>query len=353
MNRLHSIVYPITYIGFNVMKRLSPIFQRLIVLIPAEDCICTNQILKPEEALLSSVAPCPLGERLPWFNGFIESTIGWARDIGLGNGFGLQTNDFLKDDESIPAIIDALAKEKNKNPLIEAQIFLRLAHDLDQKEDETELALEMLKTKEASLKDILNGPTHPADEPESPIHEPNKTTWTVSTPLKRLTSWSELWIRTDADIRTALPIGISIDIKDLMDTAYESLTNESAVDLLALKLPHDPSDFNKKWPAIKKEFEDLTYAVSIFKRENEKTQDKKAKAALQRLKEAALRISDRWNDSLTNELTYGPTLGLGLYPKASFGELLLRASGRHLPASQDKNTYTAQSEVAGSSFYLY
>ncbi|MGQ9812748.1 MAG: hypothetical protein ACUVQ2_05025 [Dissulfurimicrobium sp.] len=352
MNRLHSIIYPVTYTGFNIMRRLSGIFQRLTILIPAEDCTSSNQVFGSEEIILSPVAPCPFGERLSWFNGFIESITRWARDVGLGKGLDSQlARDFLKDDESIPAIIDALGKEGRKDPLLEAQIFLRLAHDLDQQEDETELALVMLKTKEASLKDILHGVSSASDEPERPFHEPNETTWTVSMPLKRLASWSELWARADADSHEALPIGISIDVKDLMDKAYESLANESAIDLLALKLPRDPSTCAKVWPDIEDGFEELAKAVSMLRKEAGKVPGKEAEEAICRLKEMASRLSAQW-DSLTSGITYGPSLGLSLYPKTSFGELLFKASNIRLSASEN-SAHVAHIDRAGYSFYLY
>jgi hypothetical protein len=334
------------------MRRLSGIFQRLTILVPAEDCASSDQAFRPEGIVLSPIAPCPFGERLPWFNGFIGSITRWARDVGLGKGLDSQpAGDFLKDDESIPAIIDALGKEGHKDPLLEAQIFLRLAHDLDQREDETELALAMLKTKEASLKAILSGVNSAPDEPERPVPEPNETTWTISMPLKRLAAWSELWARVDADIHGALPTGISIDVKDLMDKAYESLANEPAIDLLALKLPRDASACAKVWPDIENGFAELAEAVSILGKAAGKVPGKEAEEAVCRLKEMASRLSAHW-DSLTSGITYGPSLGLSLYPKASFGELLFKASNIH-PSASKNSAHLAHIDRAGSSFYLF
>lgn len=346
MNRLHSLIYPVTYTGFNIIRRLSGIFQRLTILVPAEDCTSSDQTFRPEGIILSSVAPSPFGERLPWFNGFIGSITGWARDVGLGKGLDSQPiGDSLKDDESIPAIIEALEKEGRKDPLLEAQIFLRLAHDLDQREDETERALAMLKTKETLLKDILHGVTSAPDEPGRLFLEPDETTWTVSMPLKRLAAWSELWERADADIHEASPTGIGIDVKDLMDKAYEASAKELAIDLLALKLPRDPSACAKAWPGMEKGFEDLINAVYMSAKETSQRPQREAEDAVDRIKQEASRLSALW-DSLTVGVEYGPILGLTLYPRVSFGELLFKASGRPGPASVD-------SGQTGWSFYLY
>ncbi|MGB9711918.1 MAG: hypothetical protein ACP5J5_02855 [Dissulfurimicrobium sp.] len=340
MNQMHGVVYPVTYLGFNLKGHLSRMFSRLTAIIPAEDCMPFSASSDPSSMKLSYISPCPLGDRLQWFNGFIRSITSWARDVDL-EAINLGG---LLDSESIPEIITSLKKSR-KDPLLKAQILLRLAHNHDRNEDEAEESLVRLKTKEMVLKDILLG--EPAigrgTGPDKMAQRPLATTVTVSIPSKRLAAWSELWTR--ANLEGVSPVGIGIDVKDLMDKAYESLTGTPAIDLLALKLPIDPSIDVSARPEIKKGLEDLAAAVSLLTKETTEGLRDGAEGVADRLKQDALRLSGLW-DGLINGMECGPIIGLSLYPRVSFDELLLKASGG-CPPTPGHNGQT------GWSFYLY
>ena len=337
MDQLHGIIYPITYPGLNVRARLAQVFDRISVLVPVEDIIPDVSAEGPPGLDMSFIASSPLGERLSWFNGFMKSIIGWGQEMGLGTAINAQSvlEASLSEDESTLSIMKAMKKDVCKDALLEAQVFLRLAHEFDQREDELGRVLGEIEMKENVLGGILHGPVSGSYTPGSEVRGPAIAP--LSMPLKRLSAWYELWQRYKGP--AGWPVGIGIDVKDLMDKAYEKIASAPATDIVCLKLPPDPSIRPGTRPEIRQGLTELIKAVS--------SQPQKAlQEVMNNLSSKADELSQQWL-KLTDGLDDGPTLALGIYPGVSFVRLVPAVSGKaHDLAPGGK-------DVIGWSFYLY
>lgn len=336
MDQLHGIIYPVTYPGSNVRARLAQVFDRITALVPVEDVIPDLTAKGPSGLDMAFAAPSPLGERLSWFNGFMRSMAGWGQEMGLGTAVDARSMlDSLSDDESALSIMKALKGDEPKDALLDAQIFLRLAHEFDQKEDELGLVMSEVDIKEDLLGDIMHGSASGCYFRRRDARGPQIAR--LSTPLRRLSAWNELRMR--YKWLTGWPVGIGIDVKDIVDKAYEKIAGIPAVDTICLKLPLDPSVRPGTRPEIREGLDELIKTII--------TLDAKAsKEAMNRLNSKADELSQQWL-KVTDGLDDGPTFAFCIYPGVSFGRLVSEVSGKAhdlTPGGED---------VIGWSFYLY
>ena len=241
------------------------------------------------------------------------------------------------EEESLQGILNTLRGTEVPDPLLDAQIFLRLSLDLDRRNDELQTDLDEMVIHEDRLKSILQDPVEQTDSqgssknPHSPIIKP------LLMAKERLSAWALLWQKyTDSG---PWPIGESITVKDLVDNAYEALQpREAPVDLLDLVLPLDPNIKPGESDKINNGLTSLIKAIS-----NTTIQNMSDNGDIQELSEE---IKEYWGKTNKNQFP-GPTMNLTLYPKRTWNEVFSKAA--HLELKQNSQNPAAS---IGWSFFL-
>ena len=339
MSNLHGLLYPATYLRKNTMERIAQVFSKLTVLVPTEDVDSTAFPSSSNSSMtINTAAPAPLGDRLDWFTDLIRNWKAWAEEMGLGEKFPASAllTSATGEEESVLAILNALKDKEEPDPLLEAQIFLHLAFDLDRREDELRIALDEVAVREDKLKSILQDPDKPTDPSVPPKNAHTPMIEPLSRAKEHLKAWAMLWDKLPAG--ELWLIGESIAIKDLLDSAYEALRPGACpVDLLNLILPLDPA----KRPG---ESEDLrTKLTAIIETiSQEGLQDVIKDGKIQTLAE---QIELSWTDTIANQIP-GPTLNLTLYPDTSFDEVLSKQTNLNLYKKAESH------QKIGWSFFL-
>ncbi|NIA08272.1 MAG: hypothetical protein GWP10_00485 [Nitrospiraceae bacterium] len=342
MDKLHGLLYPTCYLRQGTMLRLAQVFSRLILLIPTEDThILPYRPLDNCPMEIEPIAPVPMGDRLGWFADLISNWKFWAKEMGLGkkiSAFTLMSAAADKqEEESVQTILSAIKKDvKATDPLLNAQIFLQLALDLDRREDELHIDLDRLAVQEDRLKLILQGPERPTKSPGSIELDPMIAP--LSMARERLKAWTVLWQKfTD---KRSWPIGESVASKDLLDTVYGGLQPKVLpIDLLDLALPPDP-DIR---PGESEEICNMLTAII----------DAIPKATIQdingegKIQELVREIGQKW-EKFTGSQAPGPRLKLTVYPQKTWEEVLLKANNL-----EPRDNQTGSLITNGWSFFLY
>ena len=329
MDKLHGLLYPTCYLRQDTMLRLAQVFSKLTLLIPTED----TQKISPYHPSsncpmeIEAIAPAPLGERLEWFTGLINNWESWAKQMGLGQKIPASTLMSAaagkEREESIQTILNTLKKSTEAtDPFLNAQIFLQLALDLDRQEDELHTDLGKLAVQEDRLKLILQGPGKLTDSPRPIEYSPMIVPLVMA--KERLKAWTMLWQKfTD---KRLWPIGESIALKDLIDSAYGTLQPSAfPIDLLELALPLDPNIRSEESDEISNM---LTVLVDAIPNATIHDMNKDEK-----IQELAREIEEKWEEATKDQIT-GPKLTLTLYPQETWSEVLSKATNLNLGNDQ-------------------
>jgi hypothetical protein len=335
----NGLLYPASYLSKENGLRLAQLFREFTLLAPAEDEPQPYPASISDHVEVTVAVPAPLGDRLASFNRIIKDWHAWARDMGLGRDTSpeifLQSAS-LERNESITEIISSLKGPAAEDPLLDARLFLRLAADLDRKEDELSAELAQLEIQQGSLRSILQGPDAGEPTQSSSERTGNAMIQPISRPKERLRAWARLW-REDR-IPGLWPVGESISIKDMMDQAYEALEpGQPASELLRLPLPlnHNIRPGHQ---------EQLTEALSELMKALSHKSDHDAGPNSDTAR-AADNVALLWAETV-QRLPTGPTIGLTVYPKRTWEEVMLKAVG-------EKDASLPDSPATGFSFYLY
>ncbi len=320
---LNALLYPATFPRRHTARRLSQVFDRLTVLLPAENLTVTHF----DDLPIDTIVPAPLEGRLSWFDRLIKDWKAWARETGLGTGVTAQV--LLKtwkhgSAESLEEIMASLSGKDVSDPLIEARILLRLAHEIDEEDDRLDLELASVSRLEKDLRASLQGES--ADE-GLPRDAGLPSIPPLDRPGPRIRAWNEIACR--AELNELLPVGEGMDVKDLLDRAYEDLVPGSFPhDLMRIRLPLALDVRPMDEPDIRKTFVSLVHSL-IEKGEE--------------TPEAAFDLEKRLSD-LSRIHGEGPEFRLTVYSKRSFQEVLSRAAGRPWKKAETPQT--------GFSFFL-
>jgi len=324
MDKLHGLLYPTCYLRQDTMLRLAQVFSKLTLLIPTEDTqISPYHPLSNSPMEIEVITPAPLGERLGWFTDLISNWESWAKQMGLGQKIPASTlmsaATGKEREESIQTILNTLKKSTEAtDPFLNAQIFLQLALDLDRQEDELRTDLCKLAAQEDRLKLILQGPGKLTDSPRPIKYSPMIVPLVMA--KERLKAWAMLWQKfTD---KGPWPIGESIALKDLLDSAYGTLQpSVFPIDLLDLALPLDP-DIR---PGESDEISNIL-TILIDAIPNATIQDINEGEKIQKL---VREISQKWEEASKSQIL-GPRLTLTLYPRKTWGEVLSKTTNLNL-----------------------
>ena len=328
MDKLHGLLYPTCYLRQDTMLRLAQVFSKLTLLIPTEDTQISPYYPSSNCPMeIRAIAPAPLGERLGWFTDLISNWKSWSKQMGLGQknpASTLMSAATAKErEESIQTILNTLKKSTEAtDPFLNAQIFLQLALDLDRQEDELRTDLAKLVAQEDRLKLILQGPREPTDSPRPIKYSPMIAPLAMA--KERLKAWAMLWQKFID--KGPWPIGESIALKDLLDSAYGTLQpSVFPIDLLDLALPLDPDIRPGKSDEISNI---LTVLIDAIR--NATIQDINEDEKIQEL---AREIEQKW-EKVTKDQIPGPRLTLTVYPQKTWGEVLSKATNLNLENDQ-------------------
>ena len=235
-----ALLYPACYLKSKSASAVSLFLDQIFVLAPSEDCI--EMIAHGQEInfmKISPILPSPLGEKLDDFKNGLKALETWGEQVGLGGNTGFETlYSALKnsENEDIQGIIGAIKGGKKEDILMASHFFLRLSMDADKRMDELEKELERVEMDKSKITDLVEGLS---------LSSGGKTagggTYFIE-PLnksrERLSAWTRTFFAGDWQAENVWPLGESISVKDLMDSAYESLSGGgSSQDVAAFSIP--------------------------------------------------------------------------------------------------------------------
>jgi len=306
MKKLQALLYPATRPRRATVARIRQAFGGITVLLPAEDLALSGSPDMP----IDTIVPALLEDRLSWFNRLIADWKAWARDMGPGHGMlaeAIGRSTAYGPDETTQGIMDELRHNTADNPLLDAQLILRIAHETDERDEALEEEIEGLAPMEEALRLALHGETEgrgSSSQGLPPSIPP------LERPALRLRAWAVLARK--ADTKGLLPLGEGIAVKDLVDRSYESLTHgKPPREILRLWLTRDPGIRPGCDDAIGN---DLLALVESMK---------SGGTDVDGLSEA---VKSRWAE-LTSGQETGPELCLTLYPGRSLASILAGPTG--------------------------
>ncbi|WP_456433018.1 hypothetical protein [Thermosulfuriphilus sp.] len=165
--KLSALVFPITYLRKDFLHLGLTFFDSLKVLSPTEEPPFEGAEELISKGQVNLCVPLPLGQRLPTFKKMIRDLEGWAQMMGRSGDlevFKIIPREVME--ESVSSIKAALKGEPSGTPredrLLEAQIFLTLAQNLDRRLDELEDEFRRLKEGALRLTEMIIGPEGPS-----------------------------------------------------------------------------------------------------------------------------------------------------------------------------------------------
>ncbi|MBA2849592.1 hypothetical protein G4V39_08480 [Thermosulfuriphilus ammonigenes] len=220
---LEALVFPFTHLRKDFLSLALTFFDRIKVLSTTEEG-------PPEEIrdLVASqkvevIVPAPLGDRLEDFKKTIAALENWA--LMMGRSGDLEVFKGLSREmieESVGSIKAALKGEEppeaEKNRLLEAQIFLTLAENLDRRLEDLEAEYHHLKKKAQDLTQMIVGPEGPEGF-ERWIIEPVEVPERAYLLRERLSSFVNLWIK--AKDESQLLLSDQSEVMEILEIACE------------------------------------------------------------------------------------------------------------------------------------
>ncbi|HID98608.1 MAG TPA: hypothetical protein EYP57_10570 [Thermodesulfobacteriaceae bacterium] len=341
MKSLRGLLYPAGFVHHNTLIHLARFFSALTVLVPTEEADDGKYCSETDvPVVVNAVAPAPLGDRIEEFNSMIRTWEGWAGDLGLGrdDASSALLDSTIRDMESsVQSILQSLKGPEKTDPLMEARFFLKLALEYDRRQDSLAMELAALSGKESRIDSIMKGPETAPLERSARVPQSSSRIEPLHRARQRMKAWTVLWKElTDTGL---CPVGETIEVKDMLDQAYELLEDgSSVVDLLTLPLPLDPSA-----GPVDDSGETMDSLINLVRLILEAGRyDVSGESEINRL---ADRIAWQWNNRLQAQET-GPVLSLVLYPGRSWEEVLICAC-------DTEDVKASNPDQTGWSFFVY
>ncbi len=316
-----ALIYPRCFVKKKIGSLLSLFFKEIMVLCPTEmdmDKI-GGPYFKDFSLQITPWIPNPMGkEAAKDLEAGIKALTTWGEQLGLGQNVSFETIYSAlsaSQDSEVQAVMDAL-KGKNRQDLITAaRAFLSLSLESDKREDELDTEIEKVEKQAQKISQLVEDSTL-LPEAEAPIYFVKS----VSKARERLRAWVRLAF-SRGSVPVAWPIGESIDVKDLMDSAYESLSGGiSALDVLDVYLPLEEKVLRDENLIFKTRsiFSDILSLMTDTCHGPALTADKEFFDLSKALADAV--DSPKW------EQAKGPRLVLSLYPGYSWQQIMVQAA---------------------------
>jgi hypothetical protein len=243
MSSTSAFLYPACYLKSRAAAAISLFLDQILVLAPSED---STEMVGPGQEIssmkISPMLPSSLGEKLGDFKNALKALETWGEQIGLGGNMGFETLYSAlssSGNEDIQGIIGAIKGGKKEDILMASRFFLRLSMDADQKMDEMERELERVEMDKNRISEIIEGLSSSGKETaggSTYFLEP------LNRSRERLRAWTRTFFAGEGQAEKSWPLGESISVKDLMDSAYESLSGgRSPLEVADFSIPFHPA----------------------------------------------------------------------------------------------------------------
>ena len=194
MNRFsEAILYPETYLREDLAELAFRIFERLVLLRPAEYPPEGVARKLSEEDRVRFLYPPPLGEKLKTFLDLVLGYEEWGlmmrtpENVALFKGFPEPL------EESVSDIKRALlGEEKKEDPMLSARIVLALAERLDQKLETLDRELKNLEEKSRFLSRMIIGEDLTQTRFTRWVVETREPSWKLHALPERMLAWARL-----------------------------------------------------------------------------------------------------------------------------------------------------------------
>ncbi len=316
-----AIIYPRCIVKKRIGSFLSLFFKEILVLCPSE--MDRDKVLDPYfkdfSLKITPWVPSPMGEAAKDLEAGIRALTSWGEQLGLGRNVSFETFYTAlssSQDEEVRSMMETF-KGKNKKDLVTAaRAFLALSLEADKREDELDVEIEKVEEQAQKISQLVEDSSL-LPEAERPFYFVKP----VNKVRERLRAWARLAF-SEGSVPYAWPVGESIDVKDLMDSAYESLSGGvSALDVLDVYLPLEEKVLrdNNLIFKVRAIFSDiLSLMTETCHRSSVLTANDEFFDLAKDLAEAL--DSSRW------EQIRGPRLVLSLYPGYSWQQVMTRAA---------------------------
>lgn len=235
-----GLLYPVCFLKNKEAYCASIFLSEMTVVAPSEDSI--DHICQKKEIdsmKISSIVPAPLGDKLEEFKNGLKALKKWGEQMDLGKTVGFETlysSLSQKEHEDIQSIMSVIKGEDEKDLMMMSRLFLRLSIDTDRQMDDLEEELERVEGEASKISELVDGQESMAKTAESKVKnliEP------LDRARERLKAWARLLFASESRYRfECWPVGVSISVKDLMDSAYESISKgKSCMELAQFSLP--------------------------------------------------------------------------------------------------------------------
>ena len=242
MSSASAYLYPACYLKSKSAAAVSLFLDQILVLAPSED---STEMVAPgleiNSMKISPIVSSSLGDKLDNFKNALKALETWGEQIGLGGNMGFETLYSAlssSGNEDLQGIIGAIKGDKKEDILLASRFFLRLSMDADKRMDEMERELERVETDRSRISDLVKGLSSRGQETSddgSYFIEP------LDRSRERLRAWTRIFFAGKRQVVNIWPLGESISVKDLMDSAYESLSGgRSPLEVAAFSIPFHP-----------------------------------------------------------------------------------------------------------------
>ena len=241
MSAVSALLYPSCYLKYKAAAASSLFLGQVFVLAPSEDSV--GLITEAQEVGSMRISPLPahpLGDKLEDFKNGLKALEAWGEQVGLGGDIGFETLYSAlqnSENEDIQGIIGAIKGSKKEDILMASRFFLRLSMEADRRMDMLEQELERVEKDESRISELVGGIKAEGGKQAAGacFIEP------LNRPRERLRAWARTFF-TGGSAEECWPLGESIAVKDLMDSAYESLSGGgSPLDVVVFSLPPHPA----------------------------------------------------------------------------------------------------------------
>ena len=217
-----AILYPTCFLRHRTALCASVFFSQVFVLAPSED---SSQLVSSDVADLIDVVPMvrsPLGDKIEEFRNGLKAIKEWGEQIGLGSTINSETLYSALSQtgtQEIQEIISAIKRDSKEDLMMASRVFLKLSQDADRRLDELDREFERIEGKASRLSQLIEGGEDllPAEGEGVGFIEP------LNRAHERLKAWFRIAFSAPPSVQ-CWPIGESIAVKDIMDSAYESIT---------------------------------------------------------------------------------------------------------------------------------
>jgi hypothetical protein len=337
---IEALIYPVCYVRNQIRRLLSPFIGRLFVVPALEDAPVAAQApdgqegqvpASPEIAILRRA---PLGDRAEEFSQAIKALKSWGEQMRVDTGldtYYLAMKAGATGSEEIEGIVDLIKGDKEVDRVFAARVFLALSQEADARKDEVEAELLKIHEESDKLSELVDG--------DSSIHSgPSLAGISLShvEPLdrarERLREWARLAFSGPGQRADAWPVGESIAVKDIMDSAYEADTGKSPVDLVEIPIALGEG-------LVPQVPEDMVQAAVELMADLKGRRIEDAATAEQLSKTDLVSYLREKGGKLASAGGYGARLVVTLYPGRHWTQVILRAARMPEGSGQGTSSY--------------